>query len=236
MKAMILAAGRGERMRPLTDRRPKPLLDVGGRPLIEWHLQALARAGFRDIVINLSWLGEQIAAHLGDGARFGLAIRYSPEGPEPLETGGGIFRALEWLGPAPFVVVNGDVWTDYRFDRLPALDPDALAALVLVPNPPQHARGDFGWQPSAAGAGLLDVVAEPADAAAPRRTFSGIGVYRPGFFAGCSDGRFPMLPLFRRAAAARRLRAQLYDGEWHDIGTPERLRALDERLAGGAIG
>jgi MurNAc alpha-1-phosphate uridylyltransferase len=241
MRAMILAAGRGERMRPLTDARPKPLLDVGGRPLIEWHLQALARAGFRELVINLSWLGSQISAHLGDGARFGVSITYSEEGPEPLETGGGIFRALRWLGPAPFVVVNGDVWTDYRFDRLPQLDAAALAALVLVPNPPQHPRGDFATRsrPDATpGEAGWDIVPE-ADAgseALPRRTFSGIGVYRPEFFSGCSDGRFPLLPLLRRAAAAGQLRAERYDGEWHDIGTPERLGALDERLAGGAIG
>lgn len=243
MRAMILAAGRGERMRPLTDSRPKPLLEVGGRALIEWHLQSLARAGFREVVINLSWLGDQIAAHLGAGERFGVAIRYSEEGPQPLETGGGIFRALRWLGPGPFAVVNGDVWTDYRYERLPQLDAAALAALVLVPNPPQHPRGDFFAQPraaAAAGEAGWDIAAEDAATASPptgpRRTFSGIGVYRPEFFAGCSDGRFPLLPLLRRAAAASRLRAQLYDGEWHDIGTPARLGALDERLAGGAIG
>ncbi len=234
MRAMILAAGRGERMRPLTDLRPKPLLEVGGRALIEWHLLALARAGLREVCINLSWLGAQIRAHLGDGARYGVAIRYSDEGERALETGGGIFRALHWLGPAPFVVVNGDVWTDYRFDRLPRLDADALAALVLVPNPSQHPAGDFAYLPREDGG--LDVLAEPAGAAAPRRTFAGIGVYRPEFFAGCVDGRFPLLPLLRRAAAEGRLRAQCYDGQWHDVGTPERLRALDERLAGGAIG
>jgi MurNAc alpha-1-phosphate uridylyltransferase len=243
MRAMILAAGRGERMRPLTDAHPKPLLQVGGRALIEWHLQSLARAGFREVVINLSWLGAQIAAHLGTGQRFGLALRYSDEGPVPLETGGGIFRALPWLGPEPFVVVNGDVWTDYRYERLPQLDAAALAALVLVPNPPQHPRGDFvaRARPDAAtGEAGWNIAADDAAAVAPaglpRRTFSGIGVYRPEFFAGCSDGRFPLLPLLRRAAATHQLRAQLYDGEWHDIGTPERLRALDERLAGGAIG
>lgn len=234
MRAMILAAGRGERMRPLTDSRPKPLLEVGGRPLIEWHLLALARAGLREICINLSWLGAQIRAHLGDGARHGVVIRYSDEGEPALETGGGIFRALPWLGPGPFVVVNGDVWTDYRFDRLPRLDADALAALVLVPNPPQHPAGDFAYAKRADGG--CDVLAEPAGAATPRRTFSGIGIYRSEFFAGCTDGRFPMLPLFRRAAAQGRLRGQCYDGHWYDIGTPERLRALDERLASGAIG
>ena len=245
MKAMILAAGRGERMRPLTDTTPKPLLPVGGRPLIEWHLVGLARAGIREVVINHAWLGAQIVAALGDGARYGLAIRYSDEGDAALETGGGIFKALPWLGPAPFVVVNGDVWTDFDHRRLPELDPAALAALILVPNPPQHPRGDFALVPRTApgdtGAGAAadrtcrhDVVAEPG--VEPRHTFSGIGVYRPAFFAGCSPGKFPMLPLFRRAAAEGRLRGRLYHGQWHDIGTPERLRELDMRLAGGAIG
>ena len=233
MKAMILAAGRGERMRPLTDLTPKPLLEVGGRALIEWHLQSLARAGFRELCINLSWLGAQIPARLGDGSRYGVSIHYSHEGPEPLETGGGIFRAMSWLGPGPFVVVNGDTWTDYDFARLPTLDEDALAALVLVANPPQHPRGDFVLARRAGGGS--DVIAEPAEGVL-RHTFSGIGVYRPDFFAGCSDGRFPMLPLFRRASAAGRLRGQLYEGQWHDVGTPPRLAALDERLAGGAIG
>lgn len=237
MKAMILAAGRGERMRPLTDRVPKPLLPVGGRPLIEWHLVALARAGIREIVINHAWLGAQIVAALGDGARFGLAIRYSDEGDGALETGGGIFKALPWLGPGPFVVVNGDVWTDFDHARLPALDESALAALILVPNPPQHPQGDFALVPRAGetgGAALQDVVAEPS--AGPRHTFSGIGVYRPEFFVGCRPGRFPMLPLFRAAAGAGRLRGRLYRGQWHDIGTPQRLQELDARLAAGAVG
>jgi MurNAc alpha-1-phosphate uridylyltransferase len=232
---MILAAGRGERMRPLTDRLPKPLLEVGGRRLIEWHLEALARAGFDHVTINLAWLGARIREALGDGARFGLSIRYSEEPEGALETGGGIFRALPWLGPQPFVVVNGDVWTDFDFARLPVLDPDALAALVLVPNPPQHPRGDFALRARpGGGTGTDDIDLDPA--AAPRLTFSGIGVYRPEFFAGCAAGRFPLLPLLQRAAAAGRLRGQRYDGLWFDIGTPERLRALDERVAGGAFG
>ncbi len=237
---MILAAGRGERMRPLTDRMPKPLLSVGGRPLIEWHLLALARAGLREIVINHAWLGERIVAALGDGARFGVTLRYSDEGDTALETGGGIFKALPWLGPGPFVVVNADIWTDYDHGRRPALDADALAALVLVPNPPQHPGGDFALVPRA-GSGpdgvtavLADVVSDPH--ATPRHTFSGIGVYRPEFFDGCTAGKFPMLPLFRAAASAGRLRGSLYRGQWSDIGTPQRLRELDERLAGGAGG
>ncbi len=239
---MILAAGRGERMRPLTHHTPKPLLSVGGRPLIEWHLLALARAGLREIVINHAWLGATIVAALGDGARFGLSLRYSDEGDTALETGGGIFKALPWLGPGPFLVVNADVWTDYDFARRPELDADALAALVLVPNPPQHSAGDFALARRPIGsdtgtdepAAAFDIVVDPA--AMPRHTFSGIGVYRPEFFAGCQPGRFPMLPLFRAAAAAGRLRGSLYRGQWNDIGTPERLRELDERLAGGAGG
>ena len=234
---MILAAGRGERMRPLTDRVPKPLLEVGGRSLIEWLLGALARAGFREVVVNHAWLGEQIPAALGDGRRFGLQIRYSPEG-EALESGGGILRALPLLGPEPFLVVNGDIWTDFDFSRLPLLDEQALASLILVPNPPQHPRGDFALVPGATAS--LDVLADPERLAAadapPRFTFAGIGVYRPEFFAGCTDGRFPLLPLLRRAAAAQRLRGRVYQGLWFDIGTPERLRDLDERLAGGAVG
>ncbi len=244
---MILAAGRGERMRPLTDHVPKPLLSVGGRPLIEWHLLALARAGMREIVINHAWLGGQIVAALGDGARFGVSIRYSDEGATALETGGGIFRALPWLGPEPFVVVNADIWTDFDHARLPRLDPAALAALVLVPNPPQHPVGDFALAPPAGeplvAAGPSTAAARPASgdvladpSATPRHTFSGIGVYRAEFFAGCQPGRFPMLPLFRAAAAAGRLRGTLYRGQWSDIGTPQRLRELDERLAGGAGG
>jgi N-acetyl-alpha-D-muramate 1-phosphate uridylyltransferase len=235
VKAMILAAGRGERMRPLTDDRPKPLLQVGGRRLIEWHLAALARAGIEDIVVNLAWRGAQIREALGDGARYGVHIRYSEEPEGALETGGGIFQALPWLGPEPFWVVNGDVWTDFDFARTPQLDAAALAVLVLVPNPPQHPAGDFALranahEPAAPG----DVDAQPASGA--RLTFSGLGVYRPQFFDGCAPGRFPLLPLLRAASAAGRLRGQRYDGLWFDIGTPQRLSELDQRLAAGAVG
>ncbi|MFO1427238.1 MAG: nucleotidyltransferase family protein [Steroidobacteraceae bacterium] len=228
---MILAAGRGERMRPLTDHTPKPLLEVGGRRLIEWHLAALARAGFRDVVINHAWLGAQLPATLGDGARYGLRLRYSDEGESALETGGGIQGAAL----AGSRALPGRQWR--CLDRLhharrPQLDAQALAALVLVPNPPQHPRGDFALRSGPEG---TDVVAEP-DADAARYTFSGIGVYRPEFFAGCEPGKFPLLPLFRRAAAAGRLRGQLYQGLWFDIGTPQRLRELDERLGAGAVG
>jgi MurNAc alpha-1-phosphate uridylyltransferase len=220
MKAMVLAAGRGERMRPLTDRTPKPLLPVGGKPLIVYHLERLARAGFRDVVINLAHLGAQIPAALGDGSRWGLRIAYSEEGPEPLETGGGIFHALPLLGSEPFLIVNGDVWTDFDFGTL-RLDADAHARLVLVPNPPHVARGDFGLD------GDFIIEAEH-----DRYTYSGIGVYSPALFAGCTPGKFPLLPLLKRAIAERRLRGQVYRGEWFDIGTPERLNALEQRLRG----
>jgi len=217
---MVLAAGRGERMRPLTDIEPKPLLRVGGKRLIEYHLERLVGAGFREVVINTAWLGDMIEAALGDGERLGLAITYSHERPEALETGGGIFRALPLLGPGPFLLVNGDVWTDVDFAALRRDPPgESLAHLVLVKNPPQHARGDFrlenGWV--AEGEGL-------------RHTYSGIGIYRPEFFDGCSPGKFPILPLMRRAIAARELSGELHTGRWYDVGTVERLQALDAEL------
>lgn len=218
---MILAAGRGERMRPLTDHIPKPMLRAGGRTLIEYHIFGLAQAGISQIIINHAHLGGQIEQALGDGGRYGVDIRYSPEG-EALETGGGIYRALPWLEDGPFVVVNGDVWTDYPFARLPP-EPAGLAHLVLVDNPPHHPAGDFalaadGWVSEADG---------------PRLTFSGIGVYRPELFAGCTAGRFPLAPLLRRAMAAGRVSGEHYCGGWVDVGTPERLAELERRLAGG---
>lgn len=220
MKAMVLAAGRGERMRPLTDTLPKPLVPVAGKPLIGYHLEALARGGVRDVVINLSWLGSMIREALGDGSRYGVHITYSDEGPVPLETGGGIFEAVPLLGPGPFLVVNGDVWTDIDFSRL-KLEDDAHARLVLVPNPPHHPRGDFGLEGD-------KVVDRDTD----RFTYSGVGVYRPEFFEGCTRGRFALLPLLRRAIAAGRLRGEVHRGEWCDVGTPERLAALDSRVRG----
>ena len=220
MKAMILAAGRGERMRPLTLARPKPLLEVGGMPLIVHHLHALARAGLEDVVVNLSWLGDQIRSALGDGSRFGVRLRYSDEGPEPLETGGGIFRALPQLGSAPFVVLNGDVWTDYPFARLRELPaPHDLAHLVLVPNPAHVPDGDFTLEGRR-------IVASPGE----RHTFSGVGVYRPELFDGCRDGVFKLAPLLRESAARGRVSGELFAGEWLDVGTPRRLAELDARL------
>jgi MurNAc alpha-1-phosphate uridylyltransferase len=219
MKAMLLAAGRGERMRPITDALPKALVEVGGRTLIAWHLAALARAGVREVVINLSWLGAQLQAALGDGREFGVRIAWSEEGPVPLETGGGIFHALPLLGPDAFLVVNADIWTDIDFARL-RLAPAALAQLVLIPNPPHHPQGDFALRG--------DEVVEAADG---RFTYSGVGVYRPEFFGGCSPGRFPLLPLLERAIKAGRLRGQLWRGAWCDVGTPERLEHLRAQLA-----
>ena len=212
---MILAAGRGERLRPLTDATPKPLLAVRGRPLIERHVLALARAGIERIVINLAWLGAQISEYLGDGARYGVAIMYSDERPQALETAGGIFRALPYLKPEPFAVVNGDVYTDFPFETL-RLASNRDAHLVLVPNPPQHAQGDFGLEHGLALA-----------AAASRHTFSGIALYRASFFDGCTDGVFPLKPLLVRSMAAGRCSAELYPGVWEDIGTADRLRALN---------
>jgi MurNAc alpha-1-phosphate uridylyltransferase len=213
--AMILAAGRGERLRPLTDATPKPLLAVRGRPLIERHVIALTRAGIERIVINLAWLGAQISDYLGDGARYGVAIVYSDERPQALETAGGIFRALPHLAPGPFAVVNGDVYTDFPFESL-RIASDRDAHLVLVPNPPQHPQGDFGLESGIALA-----------AAASRYTFSGIALYRSAFFDGCTDGVFPLKPLLLRSMAAGRCSAELYTGLWEDIGTPERLQALN---------
>jgi MurNAc alpha-1-phosphate uridylyltransferase len=211
---MILAAGRGERMRPLTDTTPKPLLRVGVRSLIERHLLALAAAGFRDIVVNLSWLGERIREALGSGSHWGVTIHYSDEGPVPFETGGGIFQALPLLGPQPFLVVNGDILCDFSFADL-RLARDATAHLVLVDNPAHHARGDFSLERGR--------VRLPG---ARTFTFSGIALYRPEFFAGCTAGRFPLLPLFKRAIAAGALSGEHYRGQWSDVGTPERLAEL----------
>ena len=221
MKAMVLAAGRGERMRPLTDREPKPLLRVGGKRLIEYHLERLAAGGFHDVVINTAWLGDMIESALGRGERYGLSITYSHERPEALETGGGIFNALPLLGSAPFLLVNGDVWTDIDFGALRRDPPrHSVAHLVLVPNPPQHPRGDFLLEN-----GFI------AEGEGSRHTYSGIGIYTAEFFEGSIPGRFPLLPLLKRAIAQRALTGELHEGEWYDIGTIERLNALDAQLS-----
>ena len=226
MRAMILAAGRGERMRPLTDTCPKPLLPVGGRPLIAWHLERLARDGFREVVINHAWLGDRIEAALGDGAAWGLSIRYSPEG-EALETAGGIARALPLLGDAPFLVVNGDVWCDWHPGRARSIAAqlDAFgwdAWCVLVDNPDHHPRGDFALRDGRLIAAAPD---------GPLLTFAGLGVYAPRLFDGIAAGtRAPLAPLLRAASAAGRAGAERHDGRWVDVGTPQRLDELDTEL------
>ena len=258
MKAMILAAGRGERMRPLTDRTPKPLLPLAGKPMIEYHLEALAAAGVDSVVINQGHLGRLLPAALGDGRRWGLRIHYSWEGFPALETGGGVFRALDRLGPEPFIVINGDVWTDLSPASLPSR-PTGLAHLVLVDNPEHNPDGDFlleGGQVSdpggtvgaeagsgvgtGAGDGVGTEVGTGAstgvgsDRARLRLTFSGIAVYRPELFDGCTDGAFPLAPLLRQAMRAGRVSGEHYRGGWVDVGTPERWRGLESRLLAAA--
>ncbi len=225
MHAMILAAGRGERMRPLTDRTPKVLLDVGGKPLLQWHVENLRRAGFERIVINHAWLGEQIEECLGDGSRFGVRIVYSPEG-QALETAGGIAKALALIDGDPFVVVNGDVFTDLDFiGLLPRLDALAgggqLAHLVLVDNPPHHPQGDFALQGGS--------VTPTGD---KRLTFSGVGVYRPQLFDAIKPGaRAPLAPLLRTAMQRGAVTGEHFSGLWFDVGTPERLQELNRLVA-----
>jgi MurNAc alpha-1-phosphate uridylyltransferase len=219
MKALIFAAGKGERMRPLTDTRPKALLEVGGVPLIGWHLRALRAAGITDIVVNTGYLGAQLPAALGDGAGYGVRIEWSHEPAEPLETGGGMRQALALLGDAPFIAVNADIHTDYRYAGLPTV-PDGLAHLVLVDNPPQHPRGDF----------VLDRgicrLCGPA-----RLTFSGIGIYRPELVAHYPPGRYGLAPILREAIDFGRVTGEHYRGAWSDVGTPERLAQLNRLLA-----
>lgn len=229
MKAMILAAGRGERMRPLTDAIPKPLLPVAGKPLIQWHIEALQRAGFSEIVINHAWLGEQIEAALGDGSRFGVRIAYSAEGDTALETGGGIYKALPLLtggeageaADAPFLVINADVLTDMDFRHLPRQIP-GLAHLVLVSNPVHHPRGDFVLQGEF-------VIAEGE----PRLTFSGIGIYRPQLFDHCAPGAFPLAPVLRQAMALGQVTGEYHAGAWLDVGTQARLLEAESLLDTG---
>ena len=244
MKAMILAAGRGERMRPLTDHTPKPLLKVGGKPLIIWHLERLAQAGFKEVVINHAHLGEQIEATLGNGAQWGLSIEYSPE-KVALETAGGIANALHFLGSAPFLVVNGDTYTEIDFTEIESKSTESdfknitlkasihegaehvlkLAHLVLVDNPPQHPNGDFAIEFKSQSNGMLK------NEGTPMLTFSGVGVYHPDLFASVIKGQPAKLaPLLRKAIEINAATAQHYQGVWHDIGTPQRLHELDNAL------
>jgi len=217
MKAMILAAGKGERMRPLTDQLPKPLLTVAGKPLLQYHIEALVAAGVKDLVINHALMGKKIEDYFGNGEAFKVHICYSAEGDVPLETGGGILRALPVLGEAPFIVVNGDVWTDYDFSHLPT-EPPGLAHLVLVNNPPHHPAGDFqlnGDQVEGTGEECF--------------TYSGIGLYRPELFEGVGEARFPLAPLLHAAIRKGQVSGELYAGEWLDIGTPERLQEANSK-------
>ncbi|CAK7020447.1 N-acetylmuramate alpha-1-phosphate uridylyltransferase MurU [Kerstersia gyiorum] len=228
MRAMILAAGRGERMRPLTDTLPKPMLAAGGLPLIVWHLQALARAGFKDVVINHAWLGQRLVDALGDGSRWGLTIHYSAEGERGLETAGGIARALPLLGNEPFLVMNGDVWCDWRPEAARAiaagLDGAARQAwLLLVSNPEHHPNGDF----LLAENGLLSPRGDRPGAL----TYAGIGVFHPALFDAVSGSLpSPLAPLLRQAMARHSITGEHHEGRWTDVGTPQRLSELDEYL------
>ncbi len=219
MKAMILAAGRGERMRPLTDACPKPLLRVGGHALIEWHLIRLAQAGIREIIINHAYLGQQIVQQLGDGQRWGVQIHYSAEA-EALETAGGIVQALPLLGDAPFMLLNADIYTDYPLHAL-QLPTGSLAHLILVPNPEHHPTGDFHLP---AATGPLQVTGEP------RATYSGIACYHPQLFVGLAPGKRALAPVLRQAMMQGKVHGTWYTGTWWDIGTPARLAALDAQL------
>ncbi len=218
MKAMILAAGKGERLRPLTLHTPKPLVRAAGVPLIEYHVRALAQAGFAELVVNHAWLGQQIEDYLADGARFGVRIRYSAEG-EPLETGGGIQRALPLLGEQPFVVVNGDIWTDFDFTAL-RQPLSGLAHLVLVDNPAHHPQGDFC---------LLDGRVSEAGSAS-KLTYSGMAVLHPALFRECVAGAFKLAPLLRQAMASGQVTGEHYRGRWVDVGTHERLAEVEHLL------
>lgn len=221
MKAMILAAGHGTRMRPLTDHTPKPLLAVGGKPLIVWHIEKLAKAGYQNIVINIGWLGDQIPAALGNGEQWGVNLHYSDEQQEGvLETAGGIVKALPLLGSEPFLVINGDIWCDYPCQPIELLNND-LAHLILVRNPPHHPDGDF----------MLREGRVSDDDTMTCHTFSGIGFYHPTLFASLSYGKRPLAPLLRAAMHDNLVSGEFYQGEWLDIGTPDRLQDLDKRLA-----
>lgn len=219
MIAMLLAAGRGERLRPLTDTLPKALVNVRGTSLLERHLQALADAGVETCVINLGWHGDQILSRIGSGASFGLNVIYSPEGDDILETGGGIHRALPVLGPDPFLVVNADVYTDMPYPD--NLRDDVDGHLVLVETPPYKSAGDFD---------LVDGYV--VNTGTPKLTFSGVALYRPEFFRDSEPGRFPLAPMLRAAADTKRLTGERYDGMWEDVGTPERLQRVNDQGPG----
>jgi MurNAc alpha-1-phosphate uridylyltransferase len=224
MRAMILAAGRGARLRPLTDTTPKPLIPVAGKPLIEHHLDNLAQAGFREIVINTGHLGEQLPAAVGTGERWGVSINYSAEPPEALETGGGIFQALHLLGAAPFAVISGDIWCDYELSRLRLVKCD-YAHLIMVPNPAHHPQGDLALSSGRVRANHEQSINDP------RFTFSGIAVYHPRFFQHSSPGRWRITQLLRDTADQHLVTGELHRGRWFDSGTPERLAELRNAIS-----
>jgi N-acetyl-alpha-D-muramate 1-phosphate uridylyltransferase len=215
MKAMILAAGRGERMRPLTDSTPKPLLMAGSQRLIEYHLHNLAKAGFKGVVINVAWLGQQIIDTIGNGEKYNLNIVYSNEGDKALETGGGIVNALPLLGDGPFLVINGDVWTDYPFETLYEFSLQDKAHLVLVNNPEHHPQGDFS---------ILNNRLTESDT--KKFTYSGIGVYSADFFKDRSNSKFPLAPMIKQYISENKISGEVFSGKWMDIGTQQRLDAL----------
>ena len=226
MKAMILAAGRGERMRPLTDSTPKPLLQINGKAIIEYHLEALAKAGIHDVIINHAWLGDKIEASLGDGSRFDLQITYSKEGEAGLETGGGILNALPLLGDDYFIIVNGDIWTDYAFDSFDGARETFAgnkAHLILIDNPAHHPEGDFFLD----NGKLFSDAASITGSNAKKLTYSGMGVYHPSLFDACEPGKFPLAPLLREAMAKGEVSGEYYPGVWSDVGTIERLAELN---------
>ena len=215
MIAMILAAGRGERLRPLTDTVPKCLVEVRGQSLLEWHLEHISKAGIKDVVINLGWLGEQIVERVGSGSEYGLNVLYSDESDNVLETGGGIQKALPMLGSEPFLVLNADIFTEMPVPNITLRD-SALGHLVLVPTPDYRTVGDFDLN-----GGMI------RNGDTPALTFGGVAIYRPEFFDGCGAGKFSIVPLMRAAADAGRLQGSLYEGVWADVGTLERLAAVD---------
>lgn len=226
MKAMILAAGEGRRLRPLTEKTPKPLLPVGGKPLLEWHIERLVAAGYREIVVNAAYLGDQIVAFVGDGSAWGASISVSVE-PEPLETAGGIIKALPLLGEHPFLLVNGDVFTDFPFERLRGFSPDAHGGhLVMVPNPVQHPNGDFSLEIGCDGPSKVH------QKHAESLTYSGIAVLQGSFFDGAQLGKQPLRPFLDRAISKGVLTGETWSGLWEDVGTPERLAQLDAALLG----
>lgn len=224
MKAMILAAGRGERMRPLTDQTPKPLLPVHGKALIEYHIEKLAASGFDEVIINHAWLGQKIEQHLGEGKRYGIGIRYSAE-TEALETLGGIVKALPLLGDEPFFLVNGDVWTDYSFVTK-TLAINALAHLILINNPEHRPQGDFGFADGQVFADIDDPRSRQA------LTYSGMGYFSPLLFRGFTVAKAPLAPVLRKAMQMGQVTGEHFTGEWFDVGTPERLQCLNNRMRG----